>query len=61
MRQLTDGAPTRDRQEPLPKPSKLWTVLEALGYAGAFIDPTGVLAAQRFRRASDQEQRHAGR
>jgi hypothetical protein len=35
-------------------------LLEALGYAGAFLDPTGVLAAQRFRRA-DQEKQRRGR
>ena len=69
MRQLIDGAPTRDpalrdreqrhdRQEPLDRPSKLWTLLEAMGYAGAFLDPTGVLAAQRFRRAEQEERRH---
>jgi hypothetical protein len=47
-----------DRQEPLAKPSKLWVLLEALGYAGAFLDPTGVLVAQRFRRAEQGRQRH---
>jgi hypothetical protein len=58
MRQLIDGAPTRDRQEPLARPSKLWTLLEAMGYAGAFLDPTGLLAAQRLRRAEQEERRH---
>jgi hypothetical protein len=39
------------------EPSRIWVLLEALAYAGAFIDPTGVLAAQRFTRTRDQEQR----
>jgi hypothetical protein len=56
MRQSIDER-RHDRQEPLATPSKLWTLLEALGYAGAFLDPTGVLAAQRFRRA-EEGQRH---
>jgi hypothetical protein len=56
--QQSTGAQRHDHQEPLARPSKLWTLLEALGYAGAFLDPTGVLAAQRFRRAEQEGQRH---
>jgi hypothetical protein len=37
--------------------SRLWAVLEALGYAGALIDPTGVLASHRFRRPEGEQQR----
>jgi hypothetical protein len=40
-----------------PEPSKLWTLIKALAYAGAFIDPSGVLAAQRFRDALEEERR----
>jgi hypothetical protein len=72
MRQLVDSAPTRapavrdhgegnDRQQPAPRATRIWGLLEALGYAGAFIDPTGVLAARRFRRAEQEVSRHAGR
>jgi hypothetical protein len=46
------------RRQPVARPTRLWVLLEALGYAGAFIDPTGLLAAQRFRRAEQEEQRH---
>jgi hypothetical protein len=42
-----------------PRPSRLWTVIEALAYAGAVIDPSGILAVERLRRAEEeQEQRH---
>jgi hypothetical protein len=72
MSQIVDSAPTRDpagrdreerddRQEPFARPTRLWVLLEALGYAGAFIDPSGVLAAQRFRRAEQQQERRHGR
>jgi hypothetical protein len=33
-------------------------VLEAMAYAGAVIDPSGVLATHRFRRI--QEEQHGG-
>jgi hypothetical protein len=41
--------------------ARLWTVIEALAYAGAYIDPSGVLAIQRLRQAHEEEQRHAQR
>jgi len=44
---------------PDPRRSRLWTVIEALAYAGAFIDPSGVLAVQRLRQAQEEEERHA--
>jgi hypothetical protein len=37
--------------------SWLWTLIEALAYAGASFDPTAALAAQRFARLRDQELR----
>jgi len=39
------------------KRSWTWTLMEALAYAGASIDPTAALAAQRFARIRDQELR----
>jgi hypothetical protein len=38
--------------------SWVWTVVEALAYAGASVDPTAALAAQRLARIRDQERRH---
>jgi hypothetical protein len=61
---MTQTVDAPDRQRPATKatkatrPTRLWVLLEALGYAGAFIDPTGLLAAQRFRRAEQEERRH---
>ena len=39
--------------------ARLWTVIEALAYAGAYIDPSGVLAVQRLRQAQEEEARRA--
>ena len=55
---MTQTVDAPDRQRPATRPTRLWVLLEALGYAGAFIDPTGLLAAQRFRRAEQEERRH---
>jgi hypothetical protein len=63
MSQLSATAPTRaapspqdrdDRDAARPVPSRIWAVLEALAYAGAVIEPTGVLAVHRFRRPQEQ-------
>jgi hypothetical protein len=43
------------------RPSRLWTVIEALAYAGAVIDPSGILAVERLRRAEEEEQGHGRR
>jgi hypothetical protein len=40
------------------RPSRLWALLEALAYAGAYIDPSGVLAVQRLRQAREEERRN---
>ena len=40
----------RDRRR-----SRIWTVIQALAYAGAFIDPSGILAVERLRRAQEEE------
>jgi hypothetical protein len=50
--------PGRDRE---PGPSRIWALLEALAYAGAFIDPTGRLAAQRFAGIREEYQRRGRR
>jgi hypothetical protein len=52
------AAPDHDRDGTRPEASRVWAVLGALAYAGAFIDPSGVLASQRFRRP--QEEQHVG-
>jgi hypothetical protein len=40
-----------------PERSWVWTLVEALAYAGASFDPTAALAAQRLARIRDQERR----
>jgi hypothetical protein len=34
-------------------PARIWRVVEAMAYAGAYIDPTGVLAVERLRRLEE--------
>jgi hypothetical protein len=43
------------------KQSRLWTLIEALAYAGAYIDPSGILAVERLRQAKEEEERRGGR
>jgi hypothetical protein len=33
-------------------------MIEALAYAGAFIDPSGILAVHRLRQAQEEERRN---
>jgi hypothetical protein len=61
MRQLTatppapaDPAPP-ERDQPPRGRSRIWAVLEAMADAGAVIDPSGVLATQRFRRIQEEQ------
>jgi hypothetical protein len=49
-RQDTDGERAR---------SRIWTVIEALAYADAYVDPSGILAVERLRQAKEAEQRNA--
>jgi hypothetical protein len=35
--------------------ARRWTLVEALAYAGAYVDPSGILAVQRIRRAQEEE------
>ena len=40
--------------------ARLWTLVEALAHAGAYVDPSGILAVQRLRWAQEEEaKRHA--
>ena len=41
-----------------PRRTWVWTLVEALAYAGAPVDPTAALAARRFARIRDEELRH---
>jgi hypothetical protein len=45
----------RDRT---PGRSRLWALIEALAYAGAIADPSGIMALERLRRAKDEADRH---
>jgi hypothetical protein len=36
----------------------IWTLIEALAYAGAYIDPSGILAVERLRQAKEAEERN---
>jgi hypothetical protein len=69
MSVITAGSPTlaptvSDRDEAGNRnprsavPSRAWALLEALAYAGALIDPSGVLAGQRLQQRPEQEQGH---
>ena len=40
------------------RPSRLWALIEALAYAGAYIDPSGIMAVQRLRQAQEEEERN---
>jgi hypothetical protein len=57
----TDPADQADRVREARR-RRLWTVIEALAYAGAYIDPSGILAVQRLRQAqAEEEAAHDGR
>ena len=61
MRQLTATRPAPvapappERDQPPRERSRIWAVLAAMAYAGAVIDPSGVLATHRFRRLQEQQ------
>ena len=40
---------------------RLWTLIEALAYAGAYVDPSGILAVERLRRAQEEAERRRAR
>jgi hypothetical protein len=41
--------------------TRLWALIEALAYAGAYIDPSGIMAVQRLRQAQEEEKRNGQR
>ena len=41
--------------------TRLWALIEALAYAGAYIDPSGILAVQRLHQAQEEEERNGQR
>jgi hypothetical protein len=41
--------------------TRLWALIEALAYAGAYIDPSGIMAVQRLRQAKEEEERNGQR
>jgi hypothetical protein len=45
-----------DRDRETARRTRLWTMIEALAYAGALIDPSGILAVQRLRQAQEEEE-----
>ena len=53
-RDRTDRTDQADRVSEARR-ARLWTMIEALAYAGAFIDPSGILAVQRLRQAQEEE------
>jgi hypothetical protein len=40
-----------------PGRSRLWALIEALAYAGAIADPSGIMALERLRRAKEEAER----
>ncbi len=49
-----DGDERNDRNDTSAASSTAWALLEALASVGALIDPSGVLAGQRFRRIREK-------
>jgi hypothetical protein len=58
-RPATDHTGLTDADRQTRRRARLWTVIEALAYAGAYIDPSGILAVQRLRQAQEEEERRA--
>ena len=55
-----DDTGQADRR-PEARRSRLWALIEALAYAGAYIDPSGILAVQRLHQAQEEEERNGRR
>jgi hypothetical protein len=53
-------AAQRDADLGRERPSRLWTLIEALAYAGAIVDPSGILAVQRLRQAQEEAEERDG-
>ena len=70
MSELTTTSTTRDPaftdghdadrvdHDRTPGRSRLWALIEALAYAGAVADPSGIMAVARLRRAQEEAERH---
>ena len=54
------GADQADRKREARR-TRLRALIEALAYAGAYIDPSGILAVQRLRQAQEEEARNGQR
>jgi hypothetical protein len=57
----TDHTHQADHDRQAARRTRLWTMIEALAYAGAVIDPSGILAVQRLRQAQEEEERNGRR
>ena len=57
----TDHTHQADHDRQAARRTRLWTMIEALAYAGAVIDPSGILAVQRLRQAQEEEERKGRR
>jgi hypothetical protein len=57
-RQDTDHSANADHDGERAR-SRIWTLIEALAYAGAYVDPSGILAVERLRQAKEAEERDA--
>jgi hypothetical protein len=55
LREREDTDQTDHRAER--RRARLRTVIEALAYAGAYVDPSGILAVERLRRAQEEVRR----
>jgi hypothetical protein len=55
-----DGIDQADRKREARR-TRLWALIEALAYAGAYIDPSGIMAVQRLRQAQEEEARNGQR
>jgi hypothetical protein len=55
-----DGIDRADRKREARR-TRLWALIEALAYAGAYIDPSGIMAVQRLRQAQEEEARNGQR
>ena len=57
----TDNADAGQADLGRERPSRLWAMMEALAYAGVYIDPSGIMAVQRLRQAQEEEERNGRR
>jgi hypothetical protein len=53
---LRDRSDTDQTDHAERRRARLRTMIEALAYAGAYIDPTGILAVERLRQAQEEQE-----